>query len=169
MSLKKEIGEIEEEEDWVEQDELELIREQETRDKIAGLYRRIAAIVDYIDKGDKGDKEEEEPLTEEEMWECGYEAGYEEGGKRAIMEAAKEQAKEEIPSSEYAKGYEHGVKKMIDDNKEEIEAIEKALGINVPSSSLTSLLHAIQQGLATTGPKREPEKASGLGKKVGDV
>ena len=78
MSLKEEIGIIEEGEEMRDDAELELIREQETRDKIAGLYHRIDVIAEYID--------------------------------RVIPE--KDKNEKEGTNSEYAKGYEDGVKAM---------------------------------------------------------
>lgn len=219
MSLKEELAELEREEEIDDREEARLNAMQED---IYRLHRRIAVIVEHIDKGEP----KEEPLTEEEMWECGFDAGYEEGEKHANKTAREcyedgvralsekigddiDQAKvhdkwigeaidkvlsiktpesvssgllellamqslgkkEEMDkattegqqwSSDYVKGYDDGVKKMIDNTKEEIKAIEKALSIKAPSSNLTSLLHAIQQGLATIEPEKEPKKTSGL-------
>jgi len=49
MGIKEELEKLEEEEAAEEQEEIEQIREQETRDKIAGLYYRIDLIAEYID------------------------------------------------------------------------------------------------------------------------
>ena len=114
------------------------------------------------------------------MWKCGFDAGYEEGEKHAIMNAAKEPAKEESTSSEYVKGYEDGVKalpdKMMDPDNytmEILEAIQSALAIKMPRSNLRTIIEVLRmqnwtkQGEADNA--KELEKASGLGKKVGDV
>ena len=87
MNLKEELGKLEREETEEGEEELRLNAIQED---IYRLYRRIGVIVDYIDKGEE---EKGEPLTEEEMWECGFDAGFEEGEKRA-MKIAKEPGKE---------------------------------------------------------------------------
>lgn len=75
------------------------------------------------------DKEEKATPEEEELWDCGY-----------------------------SEGYEDGVNSVLSDNKKEMEAIEKVLGIPVPSENLTSLLHAIQNFMGNESIKEELAK-----------
>jgi hypothetical protein len=173
MSLKEELAELEREEEIDDGEEARLNAMQED---IYRLHRRIAVVVEYIDKG----KPKEEPLTEEEMWELGFDAGFEEGEKHA-MKTANEPAKEESTRhSEYAKGYEDGVRalpeKMMDPDNytmDILEAIEAALAIKMPRSNLRTFIEVLRmqnwtkQGEADNA--KEPEKSSGFGKKVGDV
>ena len=140
MSLKEEIGIIEEEEEMRDVADLELVREQETRDKIAGLYHRIDVIVEYIDNQTK-----EETATEE------YKIRAKELELRALeldlrikkrVELLEDQGNEK-GNSEYVKGYEDGVK-----------AISEKRGSSLKEK---------------TAEEKEEEGATGLGRRVGDV
>lgn len=167
MSLKEELAELEREEEIDDGEEARLDAMQED---IYRLHRRIAVIVEYVDK----EEPKEEPLTEEEMWECGFEAGFEEGGKRAIMDAAKEPTKEESTSSEYAKGYEDGVKALSEkmgDGVDQAKANNNELIEALAHEAVQKALR-VKPALDKEEPKEaegEKKKASGLGKKVGDV
>jgi hypothetical protein len=115
MSLKDELGNIE-----IEEEEME----EEGRLREIDLHRRIRVIAEHIDK-----EEEKATAEEEELWDCGY-----------------------------SEGYEDGVHSVISDNRKEIEAIEKVLGIPVPSQNLTSLSHAIQNFMGNEPRKEELDK-----------
>ena len=148
MNLKEELAKLEEEEIEEEQDEIELIREQETRDKITGLYRRIAVIVEYIDKTEEdpmqqfetlrakelglknGNKNEKELTIEEtrlreleyelnEKLHHMYDTGFEAGVNYTMKRVKKK--REESASREYVKGYEDGVKAISEFIKDDTD------------------------------------------------
>lgn len=135
MTLKKEIGKIEEEEELGEYNR----RLSEIEKNVFGLYHRIAVIVEYIDR----ETRKEEPTTEEQEIET-IRAKARELRSLAldlkikdITKILKEQKNEkERTNSEYVKGYEDGAKALsekmgnsTDQAKEKTE--EKKIGLGL--------------------------------------
>ena len=67
MGIKEKLEKLEEEETAEEREEIEQIREQETRDKIAGLYCRIDLIAEHIDNQKGVTTITEQQLREDEQ------------------------------------------------------------------------------------------------------
>ena len=198
MNLKEELEKIEEEEREQEVEDIERLRNWETDDKIKGLYQRVNAIIEHIDKEEKATPEEEE------LWDCGYSEGYEDGvnsvmnDNRKEIEARKEELAKEGTSSEYVKGYEDGFKALAEHLRDDIDqsmankqemrlihiigALEKGLTIKIPQPpDLASIISQTQPGGKKEKTEGEPkekdidsakstkDRVLGLGRAVGDV
>lgn len=180
MSLKEELENIEIEEEEMEEEG----RLREIEEAIYGLHRRIRVIAEHIDK------EEEKATAEEDgLWQDGFDTGWDECEKRVTNKA--EVTKEEGTSSEYASGYKDGaealaeklkveIDKSMENKKELLEVLGKALSIKMPSfGDAQTIISQIQQASKKETTEGEPKEAKekettksralGLGRTVGEV
>ena len=139
MSLKEELGKIEQEEEESTEEEERL---REIEESIYGLYRRIAVIVEYIDKETRKEEQEIKTIRAKALKLRSLALDLK---IKSITKILKEQENEkEGTTSEYVKGYEDGVKALS-------EKIEADKGEELKEDE--------------TGKKI----GFGLGKKIGDV
>jgi hypothetical protein len=179
MSLKEELENIEIEE--IEMDEEDRLRKIE--ESMYWLNRKIKAIAEYIDKEEKATAEEDG------LWQDGFDTGWDECEKRVTNKA--EVTKEEGTSSEYASGYKDGaealaeklkveIDKSMENKKELLEVLGKALSIKMPSfGDAQTIISQIQQASKKETTEGEPKEAKekettksralGLGRTVGEV
>ena len=220
----EQVEEMQEEEELTE--EMRQAEQRSIAEKVVGLYRRINIIVEYIDNQEVTTITEEQLKEDEQHFrEVGLRKAWElkafkltqknkdltkllkeqENEKNIIWDNAFQEgvsyamdAAKKTASSEYAKGYEDGIKLLSEKmrvgitqarekNEEIIEMIEKALSVNIISPDLTrSLTELLSQSVrpgkeekeqpeeseksqGTDRPKGEKSRVVGLGRTVGDV